>query len=81
MPTRTSGRASVKRKRQGRAARANRADIDQGGMMNIDEAIDFKQSGFSEHFRSRGEVGKAEPLLDAMAGTVEEWEELVACYK
>ena len=49
--------------------------------MNIDEAIDFKQSGFSEHFRSRGEVGKAEPLLDAMAGTVEEWEELVACYK
>ncbi len=49
--------------------------------MNIDEAIDFKQSGLSGHYASRGKVGETEPLLDAIAGTVEEWEELVACYK
>lgn len=49
--------------------------------MNIDEAIEFKQSGFSEQFAHRDDSGEAESLLDAISGTVEEWEELVACYK
>lgn len=49
--------------------------------MNIDEAIHFKQSGFSEHFISNGEIGGNESLIDEISGTVEEWEELVACYK
>lgn len=49
--------------------------------MNIDEAIHFKQSGFSDHFITKGDTDKAESLVDGITGTVEEWEELVACYK
>ena len=51
--------------------------------MNIDEALDFEQSGLSDHFISNDGVNKDESnaFVGAIAGTVEDWEELVACYK
>ena len=49
--------------------------------MNIDETIEFEQSGFSRNSASKGEKEEAQPLLDAVSGTVEQWEDLVACYK
>ena len=48
--------------------------------MNIDEALDFEQSELSDLFKSRNAV-EAESFFDAITGTIEEWEELVACYK
>lgn len=49
--------------------------------MNIDEMLDFEQSELSEHFTSTDENGETESFVEAIAGTVEDWEELVACYK
>ena len=49
--------------------------------VNIDEAIAFEQSSLSDLFRAKGQSGEAGSFADAIAGTVEEWEELVACYK
>lgn len=49
--------------------------------MDIDEALDFERSGLSENFIMNSATEEAEPLIEAIAGTVEEWEELIARYK
>ena len=52
--------------------------------MNIDEAIAFENSGLSDLFTTDDSNGRGEgsdSFIGSIAGTVEEWEELVACYK
>lgn len=47
--------------------------------MDIDEALYFEQSALSDLFVSNDPDD--ESFVDAISGTVEEWEELIACYK